>query len=45
MMYSYITLADGTEITHSQIFEENGIQKIEVYFERPTKNEFDSARA
>jgi hypothetical protein len=45
MMYPYMTLADGTEITHSQVFEEDGIQKVEVYFERPTSNGFDSARA
>jgi len=44
MMYPYMTLADGTEITHSQVFEEDGINKVEVYFERPTKNGFDSAR-
>ena len=44
-MYPYMTLADGTEITHSQVFEEDGIQKVEVYFERPTQNGFDCARA
>ncbi len=44
MMYSYMTLADETEIVHSQIIEEDGKQKIFVHFERPTDNGFDSAR-
>ena len=43
-MYPYITLADETEIVHSQIIEENGIEKVEVHFERPTENGFDSIR-
>jgi len=44
MMYPYITLADETEILHSQIIEEDGILKIEVHFERPTEDGFDTAR-
>lgn len=44
MMYPYITLADDTEITHSHIIEHEGIQSVEVHFERPTENGFDSAR-
>lgn len=44
MMYPYMTLYDGTEIVHSQIIEENDIQKIIVHFERPTEDGFDSAR-
>lgn len=44
MMYPYMTLADETEIVHSQIIEKNGIQKIIVNFERPTEDGFDSAR-
>lgn len=44
MMYSYMTLADETEIVHSQIIEEGGVQKVIVHFERPTKEGFDSAR-
>ena len=44
MMYPYITLADETEIVHSQIIEENGIEKVEVHFERPTENGFDCIR-
>lgn len=44
MMYPYITLADETEITHSQILERNGVQEIEVHFERAAEQGFDSAR-
>lgn len=44
MMYPYLTLSDETEIVHSQIIEENGIQKVEVHFERPNENGFDVAR-
>ena len=44
MMYPYMTLGDGTEIVHSQIIEENGLQKVIVHFERPTEEGFDDAR-
>ena len=44
MMYPYITLADETEITHSQIIEADGQQNVEVHFERPNETGFDSAR-
>lgn len=44
MMYPYLTLEDETEIVHSQIIKENEIEKVEVHFERPTENGFDSAR-
>jgi len=44
MMYPYMTLADETEIVHSQIIDEDGKQKVMVHFERPTKEGFDSAR-
>lgn len=44
MIYPYMTLADGTEIVHTQVFEENDEKKVEVHFERPTKDGFDSAR-
>jgi hypothetical protein len=37
-------LGDGTEIVHSHIIEENGLQCVEVHFERPTERGFDSAR-
>ena len=32
MMYPYMTLSDETEITHSQVFEEDGVKKFS--FER-----------
>lgn len=44
MIYPYITLADGTEIVHTHVFEEKGEQKVEVHFERPTSEGFDTAR-
>lgn len=44
MMYPYITLADETEITHSQLIEKDGIETVEVHFERATERGFDSAR-
>ena len=44
MMYPYITLGDGTEITHSQIIHANGVDKVVVHFESPTQDGFDSAR-
>ncbi len=40
MMYPYMTLADETEIVHSQIVEENGKKKVIVNFERPTEDGF-----
>ena len=44
MMYPYMTLADETEIVHSQIIEKDCIKKVIVNFELPTENGFDSAR-
>ena len=44
MMYPYMTLSDGTEIVHSHILENNGQKAVEVHFERPIKDGFDSAR-
>lgn len=43
-MYPYMTLADETEIVHSQIITEGEVRKVIVHFERPTENGFDSAR-
>ena len=43
-MYSYMTLADDTEIVHSHLKHENGVKTISVNFERPKLNGFDSAR-
>jgi len=44
MMYPYITLADETEITHSELLDKDDVQTVEVHFERPTEHGFDSAR-
>ena len=44
MMYPYMTLSDGTEIVHSQIVKDDGIDKIIVHFERPVQEGFDDAR-
>ena len=44
MMYPYMTLADETEIVHSQIIEIGEQKKVIVNFERPTENGFASAR-
>ena len=44
MMYTYMTLADDTEIVNSHVFEEDGVKKVLVHIERPTEEEFDSAR-
>ena len=44
MMYPYITLADGTEITHSHIIDQDDTHRVEVHFERATEQGFDSAR-
>lgn len=44
MMYPYMTLADETEIVHSQIIDKDGKQKVIVHFERQTEEGVDSAR-
>ena len=44
MMYPYMILADKTEIVHSQLIEKDGKQVVEVHFERPTEDGFDTAR-
>lgn len=44
MIYPYITLADNTEIVHTHVFDEDGVQKVEVHFERPKADGFDTAR-
>lgn len=43
MKYPFMTLPDDTEITHSSIYEEDGIEKIKVYIERPTNEGFINA--
>lgn len=44
MIHSYATLADGTEIVFTHVFEEDGIKKVEIHFERPKWQGFDTAR-
>lgn len=44
MMYAYMTLADETEVTHSHLIEKDDKKIVEVHFERPTEDGFDTAR-
>lgn len=44
MMYQYVKYADGTEVNFSDIYIENGMECIDVHFERPVDNGFDSVR-
>ena len=43
MKYPFMTFPDDTEITHSSIYEEDGVEKIKVYIERPVDNGFIDA--
>ena len=44
MMYHYMILDGDIEITHSHVIDNNGNKEVEVHFERPIENGFDSAR-
>ena len=44
MMYPFMTLEDDSEIVHSHVFDEDGVKKVFVHFERPTEEVYDSAR-
>ena len=44
MMYPYMILNDETEIVHSQIIQDGETETVQVHFERPTEDGFDSAR-
>ena len=44
MMYPYMTLADGTLITHSHLLSDGENKTVEVHFERPKPYGFDMAR-
>ena len=44
MMYPYITLSDETEICYSHLIDRNNRKEVEVHFERPTEDGFDTAR-
>ncbi len=43
MMYQFMTLADKTEVVHSDAYEENGTEIVKVYFEKPVFGGFHSA--
>jgi len=44
MLYPYIKLGNGTEILHTEIYEKNGVETVEVHFERPIESGFVTAR-
>ena len=45
MMYSYVKYSDETEVMFSNIYtDDDGNECIDVHFERPTENGFDSVR-
>ena len=44
MMYPYVKYPDGTEVTFSNIYIDNNQECIDIQFERPTENGFDSVR-
>ena len=44
MMYPYVKYSDETQVTFSNIYIENDVECIDVHFERPTENGFDSVR-
>ena len=44
MVYDYMAFPDGTEVVHTQILNAETNPTVEVNFERPTPNGFDSAR-
>ena len=44
MMYPYVKYSDETQVTFSNIYIENDLECIDVHFERPKKNGFDSVR-
>lgn len=45
MMYPYVNYPDGTEVVFSNVYiDNNGNECIDVHFERPNENGFDSVR-
>ncbi|MDE5830637.1 MAG: hypothetical protein K2H53_02960 [Clostridia bacterium] len=45
MMYPYVKYSDGTEVVFSDVYtDDTGKECIDVHFERPTENGFDSVR-
>lgn len=43
MMYPFMTLNDKMEIVHSEAYDENGVETVKVYFEKPVYGGFHSA--
>lgn len=43
MIYPYMTLPDGTEITHTEILNNNGKEQVKIYIETPIETGFKSA--
>lgn len=43
MMYPFMTLEDKTEVVHSDAYDENGVETVKVYFEKPIYGGFHSA--
>ena len=43
-LYPFITFADGLQVLHSDIYEEDGVEKMFIHFERPTVYGFDEGR-
>ena len=43
MMYPFMTLEDNTGIAHSDAYEDNGIETVKVYLEKPVYGGFHSA--
>lgn len=35
MMYAFMQLDDGTEVVHSEAYDDNGTETVKVYFEQP----------
>lgn len=44
MMYPYVKYSNWTEVLFSNIYIDNEQECIDVHFERPTENGFDSIR-
>ncbi len=43
-MYPYIKFDDETEVTYMDIIEKDGVDTVQIYFERPKEYGFDIAR-
>ena len=37
MMYAFMQLDDGTEVVHSEAYDDNGTETVKVYFEKPVE--------